>query len=311
MKRKAMICIVALMIVFCGCAGEPMPINDGANQVDEVVTATDSDVISVTDSEITDNVENEVTQAAPVLQTAIADENNVNNFETVHHVGDYGYEQNLIWCERKIENVEIIPIETVDAETWYVNDAAVFSAGELLPGSAILLDLLVPEGYPSHGISYCADGVQYVYSIGYNGRDGGLSFVEIELTDKPKAESFSATVYSIEDTEGTLKLNGKETTVESSSAWHVWAQVKEQNSSYIPKTAYLNSFTVAGTQGRLDLGDGIYSANLGSEYGTKMLEAIANTYIVSYNLDSLYITVNGEAYSDGHIVLDEALALSE
>lgn len=311
MKRKVMICIVALMIVFCGCAGEPMPIDDNANPVDEAVIATDSDVISVTDDEITDVGESESTQAAPVLQTAIADENNVKNFEVVHHVGSYGYEQNLIWCERKIENVEVLPIEAVDVDTWYVNGTAVFTADELLPGNAILLDLLVPEGYPSHGISYYADGVQYVYSIGYNGRDGGISFVEIELTDKPKVESFSATVYSIEENDGILKLNAKKTEVESSSAWHVWAQVKEQNSSYIPKTAYLNSFTVDGAQGRLDLDEGIYSANLGSEYGVKMIEAIANTYIVSYSLDSLYITVNGEVYSDGHVILDEALALSE
>ncbi len=302
MKRIALLIIAALLLMLCGCAQNAAPADSIDPSDNAEITPTDTVVES----------------PDPVLQTEIADGTNENRFECVHHVGDYGYEQNLIWCERKIENVTIIPIESEDAYTWYTDCTVVFAFDELLPSEAIKLDMMVPEGFPSHAISYYADGVRYVYSIGYNGRDGGISFSEIELVEKPKtAESetaetqFNAYIYAIEGVDGEIKLVPEETAVESNSAWHVWAALKECNSDYIPKTAYLNSFTVDGAEGTLDLSAGIYSANLGSMFEAKMLEAITSTYIKTYGIEKLYITVDGDTYASGHFEIDDAFELSE
>lgn len=297
MKRKALLIIAALLLMLCGCAQNTDPADSIDPSDNAEITATDTVVET----------------AAPVLQTEIADGTNEDRFECVHHVGDYGYEQNLIWCERAIENVTIIPIESEDAYTWYTDCTVVCAFDELLPSEAIKLDMMVPEGFPSHAISYYADGVRYAYSIGYNGRDGGISFSEIELVEKSKtAETlFNAYIYAIEGVDGEIKLVPEETAVESNSAWHVWAALKERNSDYIPKTAYLNSFTVDGTDGTLDLSAGIYSANLGSMFEAKMLEAIASTYMKTYGIEKLYITVDGDIYASGHFEIDDAFELSE
>jgi len=49
-------------------------------------------------------------------------------------------------------------------------------------GTAIALTMLIPEGMPTHAIRACVDGQYRVWAMGYNGRIGGISFVEIELS---------------------------------------------------------------------------------------------------------------------------------
>ncbi len=309
MKNRVLLVIIAvLLLIFCGCTQK---ITDGTASQGGQITFGEE-----TSQTPTGEDDRQEETALPVLHTAIADGTNENRFESVHHVGDYGYEQNLIWCERIIENVTVIPIESADADTWYTDGTVVCAFDKLLPGEAIKLDIMVPEGFPSHAISYYADGVRYVCAIGYNGRDGGISFVEIDVIEKPETdthpeEGFTAVIHSIRDENGGVHVTVEEVTIESSSAWHVWAALKEKNSDVIPRTAYLNSFSTEGNTGRLDLAEGIYNANLGSMFEAYMLDAIADTYLKTYNLEKLYLTVDGELYESGHIVIDEPFELPQ
>lgn len=306
MKKNVLyIILAAVLVILCACT-EKTPSADTAEP------SVDTGNSVTTENNATDELKE------PVLRTAIADGTNESRFDSVKHIGDYGYEQNLIWCERTIQNVTIIPIESEDALTWYTDGTVVCAYDELLPTEALKLDMMIPEGFPSHAISYYADGVRYVYAIGYNGRDGGISFIEIDVAKKPETEEstetvtqFDAVIYVVEATDSGAQLTAKNVTVESSSAWHVWASLKEHNSDIIPRTAYLNGFSVDGLVGTLDLGEGIYGANLGAEFEAEMINAIAKTYLRSYALEKLYITVDGEIYSGGHFEIEEAFTLSE
>lgn len=307
MKRSTLlILLIAALIALCACKTEAPQLNTGGDPADkpsQTVTSTDADTGS------------EDIEASPMLQTEIADGTNENRFECIHHWGDYGYEMNLIWCEKTIYNVALILIESEDALTWTTDGTAVYELEEMLPTAAIKLDMLVPEGFSTHAIVYTVDGNTYRYAIGYNGRDGGISFSEIDVVLKEKQEEtaagFIASIFTVNETEnGELYQKKESCEVESESAWHVWAELKRRN-TLIPTGAYLNSFKKESGAGYLDIGEGIYAANVGGAYEAEMLKSIANTFIDTYGIEKLYITVDGNTYESGHLVIDEPFTFSE
>lgn len=110
-------------------------------------------------------------------------------------------------------------------------------------------------------------------------------------------------VYVAQDKDGQAVAEPVEVMLESHSAWHLWTAVKENN-PLIPSHAYLNSFEIQADTGYLDLDPGIYDANVGSSFEGVMLEAIAGSFLDTYGISQIYITVDGEIYEGGHVYLD-------
>ena len=117
-------------------------------------------------------------------------------------------------------------------------------------------------------------------------------------------EGFFCTIYALNDNVDGLVCQEK--TIESSSAWHIWAALKRANPS-IPIDAGLNSYTVAQGVGFLDLKEGIYGMNVGSGVESLLFQAIANTYIENTDASKVMIRVEGETYESGHLYLDEPI----
>ncbi len=305
MKKLILILLItALTAYLCAC-------NPGDKDTSQDQPASDlSDSSHLTDGEVSDD---EVNLA---LKTAITSEADLSQFEYIYHWGDYGYEQNLIWCTKPITDVSVISVFSENAITWYSDQTPLYSLETLSPGEAINLDMMIPEGMPNRAFCFSADGTRYTYALVYNGRDGGISLVEIgidgDLTQSQSQyapDGFTACIYVVEETaNANVVLEKNNYTLESSSAWHVWSKLKQLN-SIIPANAYLNSFDIDGDTGYLDMAEGIYAANVGSEYESKMIQAISNTFLETYNLSEIYLTVNGSAYESGHITIDGPLSL--
>lgn len=301
---KTVISLLVLCLLLGGCAAAPDPTEPPQKATDPTVLQTEPAPTQA--------------PASPMLQTAITSESAKKDFETVYHWGDYGYEQNLVWCELPIQDLLLIAIDSEDAENWTTDGSFLYSVDALNPGEAVNLDIMIPEGFATHALTYTCQGVTYTYGIGYNGRDGGISFfevdpvvrIELEETAPPteSLDAFPAVIYTVIDKDGGAKLVREEKMAQSKSAWHVWLLLKE-NTTLIPGGAYLNDFTIDGTTGYLDLAEGIYAANVGSEYELFLIISIANTFIDTYDLSELYLTVNGDIYSGGHVEFDEPFTL--
>jgi len=254
------------------------------------------------------------------LHTSEAAEIGDKTFAKLHTFGKDEYESYYIWHDNDMDTVKLYSVE------YDLNDDCAYNAGviyelEKLPaGEGLLLNIMVPEGFPNTMLSYDVNGQHYDWLLGYNGRDGGISFIEQNggLPSPPSAstQTTGTTTASPQDSEpqGAMfsiylmddnaeHLLCREMTIESNSAWHAWAALKQLNPC-IPAKAYLNSFTLNGADGTLDLNDGIYSAQVGSGPEMLMLQAIANTFIENYNLERLFITVNGGTYESGHAILN-------
>ena len=102
-----------------------------------------------------------------------------SDFEKVYTWGDYGYERNYVWSNKTIYNVSLLYIVSDGELEWDLSREAEYTLDVLLPGQAVCRDIMVPEGFPSHAFCYEYEGEKHVMAIGYNGRDGGISFFEI------------------------------------------------------------------------------------------------------------------------------------
>ena len=121
-------------------------------------------------------------EPAPAPNTRIfTDGSDFDDFDMVHTVGDYGYEMNFVWFDTDVQNVYLVEaVFSEDGES-FIGGTTIAAYPELKKGEAILLDIMVPEGIPNTAISADIDGSTYTWLIGYNGRDGGISFMETDL----------------------------------------------------------------------------------------------------------------------------------
>ncbi|MBE6753114.1 MAG: hypothetical protein E7559_01970 [Ruminococcaceae bacterium] len=251
------------------------------------------------------------------LHTAEAAKIGDRTFTRIHTFGEDEYESYYVWHDNDMDAVKLYSVEySIDDDCAY-NCGVIYELERLPAGEGLLLNIMVPEGFPNTMLSYDIGGQHYDWLLGYNGRDGGISFIEqsgglpyaptqpTETTTTTQATEPQGVMFSIYLMDDNAEhLLCREMTIESDSAWHAWAALKQLNPC-IPAKAYLNSFTLNGADGTLDLNDGIYAAQLGSGPEALMLQAIANTFIENYNLERLYITVDGSTYESGHAILDE------
>lgn len=121
-------------------------------------------------------------EPAPLPNTRIyTDESDFDDFDMVYMVGNYGYEMNFVWFDQDVTNVYL-------TEAVFSEDGESFVCGTTLDAhdvlsrdEALLLDIMIPEGMPNTALFADIDGQTYTWLIGYNGRDGGISFVPTDL----------------------------------------------------------------------------------------------------------------------------------
>lgn len=120
-------------------------------------------------------------EPVPAPQTKVyTGEGDLKKFDTVYIVGDYGYEMNLVWFDCDVRNAFLAEVEYTE-EGEFIGTTTLDAFTELKKGDAILLDIMIPEGIPNTALVADIDGRTCTWLIGYNGRDGGISFVEEEL----------------------------------------------------------------------------------------------------------------------------------
>lgn len=289
MKRSLFALLLVLSLLLCGCGPDAEPQQPTEpSQPGEVIPQQTLPLEQEPD---------------PTPKTAIATQETAAAFSDFFTWGEDDYEQNLVWWEVDVTNLGLITV-TWEEDIWYSDMTYVQSLESLSVGQVLNLNIMIPEGIPSHALVYEFAGQTYCYALGYNGRDGGLSLMEIQpVLREATPQEVRGIVYVVEDREGNAEAIPMEVTLESESAWHLWAAVKEHN-PMIPATAYLNSFRVEEGIGYLDLDPGIYAANVGSSFEAAMLSAISGSFKDTYGVTELYITVDGETYESGHIILD-------
>ncbi len=89
-------------------------------------------------------------------------------------------EENLIWWNCDVYDIIIYELEWDENYETVVGGNIVYGQYDCTPDDAILLRAYIPEIIPSHGMSVTVNGERYHWALCYNGRDGGLSFMEID-----------------------------------------------------------------------------------------------------------------------------------
>lgn len=254
------------------------------------------------------------------LQTCIADDETLGNFDILYSYGDDPYEENLFWCDADIYNVYIIGI-MLGSDEAYTDGFHLFDVSLLRSGEGIYYKRTVPEGYPTEAIVYTANGNTYIYAIAYNGLYGGISLIELDqlIVDADKyadALSFesSTDIASSTDTRGILvywcdgeysgekyNIYTSKVTVESESKWHVWKAIKQANCFISSNCSLLSADPLDGNDNILVLNfsDRFYNIKE-SELELTLLHCIANTYIEAYELEAVIFMVDGEYYQTAH-----------
>ena len=275
---------------------------------------------------------------APVsaqLHTAVTSELTDRKFATVYTFGTDEYESYMFWNDVPMTNVGLIGLEYDADYNNIIGYELLCKWDSVASGDALQLNIMIPEGMPNSAFSFTTQGNSCTYILGYNGRDGGISLMPCDYLD-PTAlpantsapttglplpqqthpvtttaadnQGIMFTIYLIDDNAENILC--REMTIESRSAWHAWAALKQLNPC-IPIKASLKSFTINGKVGTLDLSKDILSANVGSSVEVLMLQSIANTYIENYGIEELYITIDGGVYESGHLILDYPLTYEE
>lgn len=127
--------------------------------------------------------------ASPVIQSAVTDDEHFARFDDFLVFGDDEIEDYILWCDVEMTDFYITNIY-YDEDGWLSDGKHLFDAETVPVGTAINYLRMVPEGFPTDAVIYTANGRIYMYAIGYNGRDGGISFMEIDkLTVDPDYEA--------------------------------------------------------------------------------------------------------------------------
>lgn len=301
MKKKifALVSLLLCAVLLCSCsqpAVQPLPQQEQQDEIPQTETET----------------------ASAQLCTAVAVEGSTAEFEVVYIYGSDPYEKYLFWCEKEITDFCIVGL-AFDSEGWTTDGVRRLEIETLSPGEAVYYNMMVPEGAPAEAVMYNCDGERYMYAISYNGRDGGISLIEIDTlavggeilpttasNQTPPTEAQTATTAAAVEIMAeiywlnldTFEIFAKEMTIESDSKWHVWRAVKLENASVIPAECGL-------IDARIDE-EGVLALNLTSSFDEiknkstmcerLILSAIANTFIQVYDLTAVQFLVEGEYY---------------
>ena len=144
---------------------------------------------------VSDVSSNSPSDLSPVMHVMNAQDMLDGQFSTIYTYGNAGFEESILWCECDITDVKLLPIE-MDVETSdvYENGNAIFSLDSLKAGQAIKIDIYVPEIIPDTVVSYKVNGTEYIYAITCNLKDGGLSLMEVEFSERPASNETESEV---------------------------------------------------------------------------------------------------------------------
>ena len=313
MKKTLVICLsLAISLSLGACSGEQEPSNND----------------SPSQEQDTSNPENAGAENATSDLEYAAVSACDTEFSKLHYFAEENFDESFYaWCSQDMNNVEILRI-SYDDEAGLIEQSTLRVIGSVLVDEAIQFDISVPEGTPNLAIRYEAGGTVRTYVPSYNGASGGVYLTEADIapareeqaepageaTDESDGEDtgaddgFMCSLYVLnDDADGLLN---REQTIESSSAWHIWAALKRANPS-IPLQAGLNSYEIVDGIGYLNVKAEIYDMNVGGGVESLLLQAIANTYIESTDAEKVVVLVNGETYESGHLYLDEPIGYSE
>ncbi len=273
-----------------------------------VVSSPDTSVVSesvlpgITE---TDSQPAEGKNASPVIQSAVTDDVHFARFDTFLVFGSDEIEDYVMWCDMEMVDFYITNIY-YDENGWITDGKHLFDAKTVPVGTAINYLRMVPEGFPTDAVIYTANGKTYMYAVGYNGRDGGISFMEIDKLivdpdytsptfDEPEASDSTEVLIEVYWVSDNLEIFALEYTIESDSKWHVWKALKAQNKQIPSKCSLKSGEMVTGRNGVMELDFSKELMDIGSSMkGRPTLQAIANTYISAYDLQAVCFMVEGE-----------------
>ncbi len=263
----------------------------------------------------------------PIIHADVTGEELLGRFGIVHTFGNDEFEDYILWCEAEMTDFYIVALDP-NAEGWSSNGEKLFEAAKIATNEAINYKRMVPEGFPSDAIVYTANGTTYMFAVSYNGRDGGITLIQIDrlnigpststsaestpitekTTEKTTAkttatttttaasEEFMAEIFWVSDD---LSIFAREMYVESSSKWHVWKALKSLNKQIPSKCSLLSAETVLGRNGVLVLDFSKEFEDIANSMtGRVVMEAIANTYISAYDLTAVRFTIEGQYFEN-------------
>lgn len=258
-----------------------------------------------------------VPAADGTLHAEITDDKHFAQFDIFHTYGNDEYEDYMLWCEAEMTDFYIVGLFP-DAENWITDGVKLFEKDKITPKEAVNYIRMVPEGFPAEAVVYTAGGKTYMYAISYNGRDGGIALIEIDqlfVDTEPSQEETTTTttttttqktttttkatsaevmveIYWVSDD---LSIFVREMTIESDSKWHVWKALKSLNSQIPTKCSLISGEMVLGRNGVMELDFSEEFMDVANSMtGRPVLEAIANTYIMTYDLQAVRFMVEGK-----------------
>ena len=97
-------------------------------------------------------------------------------------------------------------------------------------------------------------------------------------------------------------LNKKEVTVNHLTAYSIVNALADNG--VVPKATKALKFDIKNNIGYLDISSSIYDLNSGSSAETLMLDSIRETFLKSFNIEKIKLTVDGKPYTGRHIDLN-------
>ena len=94
-------------------------------------------------------------------------------------------------------------------------------------------------------------------------------------------------------------LNKKEVTINHLTAYSIVNALADNG--VVPKATKALKFDIKNNIGYLDISSSIYDLNSGSSAETLMLDSIRETFLKSFNIEKIKLTVDGKPYTGRHI----------
>lgn len=174
--------LAAMVFVLGGCdskdpAPAPAPVSPDAGQI------TDGPVIE--DDFPPDDGPEDPVPAEPdapaedvdcTLRFKGAPERSDGEFSKVYEIncgGEY-LENSYVWCDAEMKDFECISVE-MQEDGSFTRTGVYSHIDSVKPGEAVYVIIELPEIIPNAAFVYNAGGEEYIWLIGYNGRDGGMS----------------------------------------------------------------------------------------------------------------------------------------
>lgn len=180
MKKLLIILLAAaltvMVLVLGGCDSaddktpEPVPTSPEAGQ-----NVTEPDMGPVIEDDFPpDSLPDEDIDCT--LHFRSAPERNDGAYSKVYDIncgGEY-VENSYVWCDAEMTGFECISVE-MQEDGSFVKTGTHSYIESVKPGEAVYVTIELPEIIPNDAFVYTAGGTEYIWLIGYNGRDGGMS----------------------------------------------------------------------------------------------------------------------------------------